>query len=93
MFNEAPFVINAFPGGEGEKPGAFLSVSDPKMVLTAMQVINGDLVLRLFNSSCQECTARVHIPTFEIDQQITLPASRFQTYIAQKGKLKETHPI
>lgn len=94
VHNEAPFVINAFPGGEGEKRGSFITVSDPQIVLTAMNYSNrGKLVLRLFNSAEVTCSTRVSIPSLKICQNITLPGSRFQTYIAENGCLTATEPI
>lgn len=94
IHNEAPYVINAFPGGDGEQIGSFLTVSDPQMVLTAMNRNDrGELVLRLFNSTQETCTAQVSIPAMNICQEITLPGSRFQTYIADNGTLSATEPI
>ena len=94
IHNEAPFVINAFPGGEGENPGSFLSVSDKRIILTAMNCDEtGKVNLRLFNSSQESCSAEIAIPSMNIYQQITLPGSRFQTYLADNGCLMEIEPI
>ena len=94
VHNEAPFVINAFPSGDGESVDSFITVSDPRIVLTAMNRNDkGQLVLRLFNSSQETCTAEIVIPTLHICQQITLTGSRFQTYIAHQGVLIESNPI
>lgn len=94
VHNETPYVINAFPGGEGEKIGSFMTVSDPQIVLTAMNRSDrGELVLRLFNASLEACTAQVSIPSMNICQDITLAGSRFQTYVAENGVLTATKPI
>lgn len=94
VHNEAPFVINAFPGGEGKEVASFIAVSDPKIILSAMnRNDSGELVLRLFNSSQEDCTAQVTIPSMGINQSITLPCSRFQTYVAGNGCLIETKPM
>ena len=94
VHNETPYVINAFHGGEGEKIGSFMTVSDPQIVLTAMNRSDrGELVLRLFNASLEACTAQVSIPSMNICQDITLAGSRFQTYVAENGVLTATKPI
>ena len=94
IHNEVPYVINAFPGGEGKEITSFLAVSDSRIVLTAMNRNDqGELVLRLFNSSASNCTAEVKIPAMGICQTITLHGSRFQTYIARNSVLYETKPI
>ena len=94
IHNEAPFVINAFPGGYGEKHGSFITVSDARMILSAMNHNeNGDLVLRLFNSVSEPCSAQIKIPAMNICQQITLPGSRFQTYVARDGYLVAVNPV
>ncbi|MBE6958662.1 MAG: alpha-mannosidase [Ruminococcaceae bacterium] len=93
VYNEKPFVINAFPGGEGKRIGSFVTVSDPQIVMTAMYCSDNKLILRLFNSSQEERTAQVAIPTLDICQTVTLRPSGFQTYIAEDKRLKETSPI
>ena len=95
VHNEAPFVINAFPGGEGEKPGEFLTVSDKRIILSAMNRDNetGELMIRLFNSSGESCAATVTMKPLGICQEIELPGFRFQTYLVRKGKLIPTDPM
>lgn len=93
VFNEEPFVVNAFPGGEGERGRSFVTVSDSQILLTAMYYVEEKLVLRLFNSAQEERTAQIAIPSLNICQKITLRASGFQTYIADNDLLKETKPI
>ena len=94
IHNEAPYVINAFPGGEGEKIDSFMTVSDPKIILSAMNRTGDEkLVIRLFNSSQETVKAQIHIPSLSICQEVTLPGSRFQTYVVETGTLKETKPM
>lgn len=94
VHNEAPVALNAFPGGEGKKTGSFIALSDPKIILSAMNRRNdGKLILRLFNSSQETCTTEVSIPAMKISQSITLPGSRFQTYLADGACLTAIKPI
>lgn len=92
--NEAPVVINAFPDGEGRATSSFLMVSDPRIILTAMKRNEaGDLVIRLFNTCSDSCMAQVAIQSMNVDEQITLPAGRFQTYVVRQGNLLPTEPM
>ena len=92
--NEAPVVINAFPGGEGTNTSVFMTVSDPRIILTAMKRNEaGDLVIRLFNTGSENCTAQVCIATMKIQKEIMLTPGRFQTYIARGGDLISTEPM
>lgn len=92
-FNESPYVINAFPGGEGEKHGAFLSVSDRRVVLSAMNRAGGDLMIRLFNSGAEPCRTTVKMEDLGVCEEIQLSAFRFQTYLVRDGKLIPVEPV
>ena len=94
VHNEQPVVINAFPGGDGEQFGSFATISDPRIILSAMnRTESGELVLRLFNSSDETVTTKVEIPSLGISCHVTLSGYRFQTYIAAHRKLTTTKPI
>lgn len=94
LLNEPPYILSAFPGGTGAQPDAFMRISDERILLSAMNYTKkNDLVIRLWNSSQKSCTAEISIPSMEICRQITLPGSRFQTYIVRKGTLIPTQPI
>lgn len=87
LHNEVPYVLSAFPGGEGEKPGSFITVSDRRILLSAMyRNPEGKTVLRLWNSASEPCSAEVRIPRMEICQKIQLPGFRFQTYLVEPGQ-------
>lgn len=93
VYNEKPFVINAFPGGEGKEIHSFMNISDPRIVLSAMYYADNKPVLRLFNSAKTAVTAKVTIPSLGICRTITLRGSGFGTYIAENTDLTETTPI
>lgn len=85
--NEAPYALSAFPGGEGKKPDSFITVSDKRILLSAMyRSPEGKTVLRLWNSAAEPCSAEVRIPTAEICQNIQLLGFRFQTYLVEPGQ-------
>lgn len=94
FYNEAPFVLNAFPGGTGERHTAFVTTSDTAIVITAMRYDErGTLILRLFNSSNEPRRTTVSIPSLNLRETVTLPGNRFQTYVASDGHLTATAPV
>ena len=94
LLNEPPYVLSAFPGGEGTRHDAFIKVSDARILLSAMNYTKqGELMIRLWNSSQEACSALVGIPSMDISAQITLPGSRFQTYLVRKGTFISTEPM
>lgn len=87
LYNEPPYALSAFPGGEGEKPGTYITVSDKRILLSAMyRNPEGKTVLRLWNSAKEPCSGEVRIPGAGICQRVELPGFRFQTYIAEPGR-------
>lgn len=83
QFNEAPYALNVFPSGLGQKPVPFLLISDPTVLVTAAyrEPSQGKLVLRLWNPTASEKKVQVTSAAMAFTVQITIPAFRFQTYV------------
>lgn len=93
-YNEQPWALNVFPGGEGKKAESFMSVSNPAVQTSAMYWEKENLVLRLWNSHDREESATVEIPQMSVKEQVILPAWRFQTYLVRAGeKLLPVEPV
>ena len=96
VLNEAPYILSAFPGGSGEKPGAMVRLSDPSVQLSAMyrDEEKGGYILRLWNSLDRPNRVTVTLPVWGTAREVELGAFRFATYrIAADGTPEETDAV
>lgn len=95
VLNEAPFIFEAFPSGDGELPKQSVIISDPSVQLSAMYYDEEKkgYILRFWNALGQENQVKVKLPLWNLETEITLGAFRFATYLIRDGKLDETSVI
>lgn len=94
IFNEQPWALNVFPGGEGKKTDSFVTISNPAVQISAMYREEEKLVLRLWNSHSKKVSAVVEFPGLSVRDEVALPAWRFQTYLVEAGeRLIPVNPV
>jgi len=81
VHNESPMVLSFIPEGKGSPLPLFLTLSDPVITASAIKKAeNGeDLVLRLFNPSCQRRACLVAFSAHGLDLTVVLGAYEVQT--------------
>ena len=91
VFQEAPYALAYCPSGKGEKPGSFMTVDDPEVVVSALKAAeDGDgYILRLYESTGTHRNPRVQIPLLEIDEKVEIPRNSVETFRVRKGRLEK----
>ncbi|MEN6304048.1 MAG: glycoside hydrolase family 38 C-terminal domain-containing protein [Armatimonadia bacterium] len=93
--NEKPMALSFFPSGEGEKSGAFVTLSDPAVQMTALkQAEAGEgIVVRLFEPTGQKRTTTLSLPGLGVKQRVSLKAFEIKTLIVdlKSGEVGETN--
>lgn len=96
VLNEAPFILSAFPSGNGSLPKQSVILSDPSVLLSAMYYdeTNHDYIIRLWNTQDHANQVTAVIPLWNVRQEIKLNAFQFKTYrIHPDGYLEETSAV
>lgn len=57
IFNEEPQLLSVFPSGKGEKKGSFITVDNPKIILSSVKTKENKTVLTMYNTSKEKQTA------------------------------------
>ena len=61
VFNEAPYLLSFFPSGAGKKPGSFLQIDDPQIILSSVRKTAEGYELLLHHSSDQSREAQITV--------------------------------
>lgn len=96
LFSEPPYVLNAFPSGNGEKPDPFVTLSDDTIILSSCTYHEGrdGYVLRLFNPSSEAKSFTLGMPLLQQLQNISLGAFCVRTFFADsKEGVREINPF
>ena len=89
-FNEAPFAVNIFPHGTGEKHDAILELSGDTIQLVAFKKSpDGGYILRLFNNNPVETETVVRISLFSLEQKLRFGRFEVKTLRMIDGSLTE----
>lgn len=95
LFNEAPYALNVFPSGLGEKPVPAVILSDKRVLLNALyhDSLTGQQVIRLWNAVPEAVTTTVELPLAKVCATVTLPPYAFQTYCVADDGLQPVEPV
>jgi alpha-mannosidase len=80
--NETPVVLSFFPVGGGEPAGAFITLSDEVVLLSALKKAEdgAGLILRLFNPTAENRRTWVKIASLGINQEVHLSAFEIRSF-------------
>lgn len=87
--HQAPYALNYFPTGNGEKCKEFITISEPSIVLSAVKKAekgNGTVV-RLFNSQNKSSSTEICFKWLNLSFEIKFKPYQFKTFILKDGKL------
>ena len=93
IMNEEPFMIPAFPSGDGVQPKPMLLLSELSVQLAALyyDAQKDGYVARLWNTQGVPAKATISLPVWDTKCEIELGAYQFCTYcIDKKGNMKPT---
>lgn len=93
IMNEEPFMIPAFPSGDGVQPKPMLLLSELSVQLAALyyDAQKDGYVARLWNTQGVPVKATISLPVWDTKCEIELGAYQFCTYcIDKKGNMKPT---
>lgn len=89
-FNEAPFAVNLFPHGAGEKHKPLLELEDDTVQLIAFKKSCTDgYILRLFNNNPSETETVVRMSLFHLEQRLRFGKFEVKTLRLKNGTLQE----
>lgn len=89
--NEKPYALSFFPLGKGEVVEPFFTIDNQYVLNSAFyKDENGNTVIRLYNSTDKEQTAKLEINKYGVKQNIEFTKFEVKTLIIENGKLYET---
>lgn len=96
-FQETPMVFQVFPPGENRNPKLdtkvpLITLSDKSVVLSSMRQEGEEYRIRLFETTGQNRSVKVTIPSCNVEQEVALGAYEVRTYLlrATEGKLYDS---
>ena len=87
--HQAPYALNYFPTGNGEKCKEFITISEPSIVLSAVKKAEKDnaIVVRLYNSQNKSSSTEICFKWLNLSFEIKFKPYQFKTFILKDGKL------
>lgn len=87
-FNQKPYTLSFSPSGLGEKKENPVTISNKRIILSALKKEGNGTLIRLYNSASEKQTATLEFDseTFSID----FGPFEVKTFIADEGELSET---
>ncbi len=69
IYNQPYYALSFFPSGEGEKKKTSVELTNDKIIVSAYKKVNGEKIIRLFNSSDKEEKTKLILPdkTYELE--------------------------
>ena len=81
VFNEAPMAVSFFPSGLDDQTAELVRLDDDVIQMTAVKKSQGgdDLVIRLYEPTGSDRSARLHIPSLGMDEIIEIKGFEIKT--------------
>lgn len=82
IFHQKPYVMNYFPTGSGVKPNQFMTIDNPKIVISAFKKAedNKGYIIRLFNTTDESQSSNVLLHQSQKMLEVKLNGYEFQSY-------------
>ncbi|MCK5812454.1 MAG: alpha-mannosidase [Clostridiales bacterium] len=91
-YNEKPYIITAYPAGEGKTIDPIITLSNEAILLQAMKLSENsdEYVIRLYNSTDTSKETTIISKPFKINESITFNGFEIKTYVIKNGNLIES---